>query len=177
MGCLEQLLINKNILEEVIKNRCNLTTIWLDYQKAFDSVPHAWLIEALKLAKLPDIIIKAIEILTNNWSTNVNIHSEDESFQSKNIKYEKGIFQGDSLSVLLFILSVNPLSFLLNKLKGYTIGKSGNRDTEISHLLFVDDLKLYASNMTLVKLQLDLVTQFSKDRNAIRRNEMCVSDH
>ena len=160
---LEQLLINKNILEEVIKNRRNLTTIWLDYQKAFDSVPHAWLLEALKLAKLPDIIIKAIEILTNNWSTNVNIHSEDESFQSKNIKYEKGIFQGDSLSVLLFILSVNPLSFLLNKLKGYTIGKSGNRDTEISHLFFVDDLNLYASNMTLVKLQLDLVTQFSKD--------------
>ena len=29
-----------------------------------------------------------------NWSTNVNMHSEDESFQSKNIKYEKGIFQG-----------------------------------------------------------------------------------
>ena len=55
------------------------------------------------------------------------------------------------------------MSFLLNKLKGYTIGKSGNRDTEISHLFFVDDLKLYASNMTLVKLQLDLVTQFSKD--------------
>ena len=95
-------------------------------------------------------------MLTNNWSANVKIHSEDESFQSKNIEYEKGIFQGDSLSVLLFILSVNPLSFLLNKLKGYTIGKSGNRDTEISHLFFVDNLKLYASNMTLVKLQLDL---------------------
>ena len=32
-----------------------------------------------------------------------------------------------------------------------------------THLLFVDDLKLYASNLNQNKLQLDLVTQFSKD--------------
>ena len=39
-GCLEQLMMNKTILEEVIKNRRSLVTVWLDYQKAFDSVPY-----------------------------------------------------------------------------------------------------------------------------------------
>ena len=38
--CLEQLIINKNILEEVTENRRSLITMPLDYQKAFDSVPH-----------------------------------------------------------------------------------------------------------------------------------------
>ena len=40
-GCVEQLLINEMILNEVKHNRRNLYTVWLDYQKTFDSVPHS----------------------------------------------------------------------------------------------------------------------------------------
>ena len=79
------------------------------------------------------------------------------------IRYLCGIFQGDSLSVLLFILAVNPLSFLLNKLKGYKMGSSSNRNTNITHLFFVDDLKLYASNLQEATELLDLVITFSND--------------
>ena len=79
------------------------------------------------------------------------------------IRYLRGIFQGDSLSVLLFILAVNPLSFLLNKLKGYKMGSSSNRNTNITHSFFVDDLKLYASNLQEATNLLDLVTTFSND--------------
>ena len=39
-GCLEQLLINKPVLNEVKQNHRNLVTVWLNYQKVFDSVPH-----------------------------------------------------------------------------------------------------------------------------------------
>ena len=46
-GCADQLLINKMVSDEVIKNRRNLITVWLDYKKAFDSVPHSWIIESL----------------------------------------------------------------------------------------------------------------------------------
>ena len=162
-GCLEQLLINKTILEEVSKHRRDLVVIWLDYQKAFDSIPHSWLIEALRLAKIPEKIIDAIDALTKCWSTNLHLHSETEHLLSDVIEYLKGIFQGDTLSVILFILSVNPLSFMLNKLKGYNIGTAEKRDQEITHLFFVDDLKLYAASVNAAKLQLDLVTQFSKD--------------
>ena len=77
------------------------------------------------------------------------------------IRYLRGIFQGDSLSVLLFILAVNPLSFLLNKLKGYKMGSSSNRNTNIIHSFFVDALKLYASNLQEATNLLDLFTTFS----------------
>ena len=48
----KQPLVNKNMKE--VKSLCrSLTTVWLDYKKAFDLVPHSWLIYALKLAKVP----------------------------------------------------------------------------------------------------------------------------
>ena len=40
-------------MSEVKKKKWNLFTIWLDYKKAFNSVPHEWLTYALQLAKLP----------------------------------------------------------------------------------------------------------------------------
>ena len=56
-GCLEQLMINKMILDEVIKHKRSVVMAWLDYQKAFDSVPHECLLIALKLAKVPPLVI------------------------------------------------------------------------------------------------------------------------
>ena len=63
-GCSEQLLINKMILNEVREHKRNIFTMWFDYKKAFDSIPRQWLLEALKLAKLPADLIKCIETLT-----------------------------------------------------------------------------------------------------------------
>ena len=84
----------------------------------------------------------------------------------------KGIFQGDSLSVLLFILSVNPLSFLLHKLQGYACGKHKNYN--VTHNFFVDDLKLCASSVNTAKKQLDLVTEFSKDTGMTFGDDNCA---
>ena len=92
-GCLEQLLVNKTILEEVTKNHRSLVTLWLNYQKALDSVPHKWLIKALKLAKVPEKIINVLVNLMKKWSTRVNIESESVNIESKIICYLRGIFQ------------------------------------------------------------------------------------
>ena len=40
-GSVDQLLVNKMIYKEVKERRKNLITVWLDYKKAFDSIPHA----------------------------------------------------------------------------------------------------------------------------------------
>ena len=134
--------------------------MWLDYQKPLDSVPHKWLIKALKLTKVPEKIITAIKTSIKKWSA---IVSEGTSVESQLIQHLRGIFQGGSFSVSLFIFCVNPLSYLLNKLQGYHIGKNGNRNQNISRLFFVDNLKLFATNMNQMKLLLDQVTQFSND--------------
>ena len=65
-GTTEQFLINKSTLKEVKNLRRNLVTVWLGYRKAFDSIPHSWLLQALKLTKVPGIIINAIKNLTKS---------------------------------------------------------------------------------------------------------------
>ena len=142
-GCTDKLLINKMVHEEVKENRRNLTTVWLDYKKAFDSVPHSWIVESLKLARVPDKIINAISVLMTKWKTKMHIYGENKNLETDEIEYNRGIIQGDTLSLILFVLSVNPLSFLLKRYEGYKIGKD-KRDKNVSHLFFVDDLKLYA---------------------------------
>ena len=90
------------------------------------------------------------------------------------MEYKNGIFQGDGLPVLLFILSMNPLSFMLNRLKGYSIGKGNSREINIMHLFFANDLKLVAPNMNSMKLLLDLVTQFSEDIGMTFEESKCI---
>ena len=72
-------------------------------------------------------------------------------------------FQGDSLSVVLFILCVIPLSLLLNKLQEYRIDTNVHREQNITNLFFVDDLKLHATTMNQMTQLLDQVTHFSRD--------------
>ena len=94
-GCSDQLLINKTITQEEKMYRRNLFTIWLDYKKAFDSVPHDWMIEALKLAKMPKVLITEIDTLTRNWSTRLTLQTDNRTITTDFIEYLRGIFQGD----------------------------------------------------------------------------------
>ena len=59
------------------------------------------------------------------------------------ISIKRGIFQGDSLSPLLFTMSLNPLSQEIQK-TGY--GYQLDKQTKINHLFYVDDLKLYGTS-------------------------------
>ena len=145
-------------MKEVRKMRRNLITVWLDYRKAFDSIPHSWLIKSLKLAKIPNNIISAIENLAESWYTILHLNGNNETIVSDLIKIIKGIYQGDSLSVMLFVLALNPLSHLLRMRNGYPYGKI--RHYQHTHNFFVDDLKLFSTNMNNIKSLLDIVTIF-----------------
>lgn len=147
---------------------------WLDYKKAYDSVSHEWIVESLRLAKLPENIIKAINDVMQLWAVKLKIQCEKENIETKEIKYLTGMLQGDTLSVIMFILCFNPLSHLLNKCDGYMMGTPGKRDTKITHLFFVDDLKLYSSNENKLKLQLDTITKFSNDIGMQFGEEKCA---
>lgn len=57
--------------------------------------------------------------------------------------------------------------FLLSKLPRYKVGSPRKRKNSISHLLFIDDLETYAKDIQEVKLQLDLLTTFTKDINML----------
>ena len=161
--------------EEVRSMRRNLVTVWLDYRKAFDSIPHSWLLHTLKLVKLPNHLLTAIKNLTESWYTKLNLNGKDDSIVSNVIKIIRGIHQGDSLSVILFVLTLNPLFHLLRSTKGYAYGK--NRQHQHTHNFFVDDLKLYATDMNMVKRELEIITTFSKDSGMKFGEDKCAFLH
>ena len=58
-----------------------------------------------------------------------------------NIPLKSGIFQGDTLSTLLFCVTLSPLSIILNRTTlGYKL-KSGQN---LNHLLYMNDFEQYA---------------------------------
>ena len=77
----------------------------------------------------------------------MTLHHSNGEVNIPNISINRGIFQGDSLSSLLFCLALDPLSKILkNQGIGYNMSKRGMHEerSNISHLMFMDDIKLYA---------------------------------
>ena len=118
-GTTEQLLKIKSILKVVKNSQRNLVTVWLDYRQAFDSIPLSSLLQALKLAKVPGTLINPFKNLAKSWYTILTLSRETGTLTTELKKFLWGIFQGDSISVMLFVLFQNPLSFQLMKCKGY----------------------------------------------------------
>ena len=93
----------------------------------------------------------------NVWVTRVSLKTENGQIETDFIEFLSGILQGDQLSLILFILSANPLSFPLSKSDGYMMGSPNKRTTKLTYLFFVDDLKMYSENVNQAKQQLDIV--------------------
>ena len=78
------------------------------------------------------------------WKTRMCLHTENKLIEREDIKIQYGIFQGDSLSPLFFCIRLNTLTEQLHRLNtGY---EEHTTKTKISHLLYMDDLKLIAKS-------------------------------
>ena len=77
------------------------------------------------------------------------------------VEVKTWIFQGDSLSPLLFLLSIVPLLLILGKVKAYY--EWGKKEYKLNHLLYMDDLKLFAKNEEQIDTLVRTVHVFSSD--------------
>ena len=139
-GCIE----HNAIMEEIIKdaknkNRtCHIT--FFDLEDAFGSVPHTLIDSTLERNHLPENI--------RNYFHNLYTHStavvQTKSFRSDPFTFRRGVFQGDPLSPIVFLLVFNPiLQELQNQShKGYKLG-------DVSHisLPYADDFCLISTNL------------------------------
>ena len=160
-GCLDQLLISKIVIEDCKKKKKNLSIAWLDYQKAFDSMPHSWIIHALEIMGVHPNIVNACKNMMEHLSTVIQLRGNTDTIITSEIKIRRGIYQGDAFSPLLFCVGLIPLSKRLNNMNnGYDI-KAGHK--QLTHLLYMDDLKLFSSSDEKLQNQLKTVKEFSDD--------------
>ena len=156
-GTKDQLIIDKMVQKNCKRRLTNLCMAWIDYKKAYDMVPHSWISKCLDMFKVADNVKEIINRSMNEWS--VQLTSAGKNLGEVNIR--RGIFQGDSLSPILFVMSLIPLSIILNKMTtGYALGKGR---AKINHLLFMDDLKLYSKTMDELDSLVQTVRIFSND--------------
>lgn len=173
LGCKEQLIIDEITIKQAEVKRRNISMAYIDYKKAFDSVPHDWLIKVLEIYRVNPTIIRLLTHAMTTWETQAKIGGSAIS----NIKIRRGIYQGDSLSPLWFCLALNPLSAMLNDTAyGFRLDlKEGG--SKLSHLLFMDDIKLYAENPKQLKSLITNVKTFSDDIQMAFGLDKCAEVH
>ena len=101
------LYVDQHILNESKTSRKNLAMACIDYKKVYDMVPQS----CLKMYKIPDEVIKSMEKTIETWR--VELTTGGKSFEE--VMTQRGIFQGDELSSLLFVIAMVPLNHILQK--------------------------------------------------------------
>ena len=117
-GTKDQLLIDKTILKDCRKRRTNLAMAWIDYRKAYDFVPHSWILECLDMLGIADNVRSFLEKSMKKWKLLLNSNGSNLC----GIDVNRGIFQGDRLSPLIFVILMIHLSLLLRKVKAFYDG-------------------------------------------------------
>ena len=117
--------------------KINLSMVWIDNKKAFNMMPHSWLIECLEIYGTEKNTIR----LLKNTMSNLKTFLTSSGTMLAEVNIRRGIFQGDSLSPLPFIVAMIPMIRVLERMEvGYQLKKGGSR---INHLMFMDDTNLF----------------------------------
>ena len=115
------LYIDQHILNESKTRRKNLAMAWIDYKKAYDMVPQSWILHCLKMHKISHEVINFLEQTMKTW----RVEQTAGRRSIAETKIQRGIFQGDALSPLLFIIAMMPLNHILRKYAaGYKLSRS-----------------------------------------------------
>ena len=86
-GTKDKLSIDKMVLNDCKKRHTNQGMAWIDYKKAFDLIPHSWILEFIRKSM-------------KTWNTNLTSCGE----YLANFDIRRSIFHGDSLPPLMFVI-------------------------------------------------------------------------
>ena len=83
----------------------------------------------MEMFEIAENVRNLLEKSMEQWKLSLMSNGEDLG----EVIMRRGIFQGDSLSPLLFVLSMVPLSLILRKVNAYY--EWGKKDYKLNHLL------------------------------------------
>jgi hypothetical protein len=116
-----------------------LHVVYMDYKKAFNSISHTAIFEALEFYRVGPKFIKLIQQLYSRGSSNLFLNRK----AGDPFPIHRGVCQGNTLSPLLFIITINPM------LEWISAGPRGHvfvKGLQISLIAYCNDLVLLASS-------------------------------
>ena len=132
-----------------------LAILQIDFYKAFNTISHEYIISTASKLGIPDTLLKWIKIFLYNLTAQLNLNGS----LSDLIPIRCGIRQGCPLSMLLFLIGIEPLTKKIlssSKIQGISIGSSS---LKVSH--YADDLTLFISSPQSLSAICEILEQFS----------------
>ena len=139
-GCLDHNVIMQEIISHCKAKKRTVHVTFFDLEDAFGSVSHDLIPVSLERMHIPENVRSYIVSLYKNLRGKVRTGE----WVSNNFSFNKGVFQGDPLSPIVFLICFNPI---LEKLKqveskyGYNL-----EDERIITLPFADDFNLITTD-------------------------------
>ena len=167
-GCVE----HNQVLHEVISHsKANNRTVhitWFDLEDAFGSVSH----DLIKLTLQRNLVPSEIQTYILNLYSALNGRVTTKQWSSDSFEFRKGIFQGDPLSPIIFILCFNPIirSLESNLKYGYSVN-----DTKIITAPFADDFCLITGNKRTHQRLINTISDQTKSMGLKLKPSKCRS--
>jgi endonuclease/exonuclease/phosphatase family metal-dependent hydrolase len=137
------------ILEKSREFRIPFAMAFVDFEKAFDTIEHKSIWEALRHYGVDDGTIFLVRTLYSHGTSSIKAAGG-----TTKIKTQRGVRQGDSLSPLLFITTLqHALDSVDWNNRGFRIGRS-----KLQHLAYADDIALLAHGDRELQSMLDDVS-------------------
>jgi hypothetical protein len=166
-GCADHITVLSAAIQEARKKRRDIRIMQVDLKAAFTTVPHALIMETLQRFGIHAGIQQYIARLYGN----TRLYVKTGEFCTDDVKVERGVLQGDTLSPLLFIMSFAPVLEKLKqtamesskgshtKARAYVLGERAGDRSLLHTLAYADDLTIITSNETDMYLQTEGMQQ------------------
>ena len=94
----DQPLIDKTILRDCKRRHTNLAMAWINYQRAYDMVPHSWIKECMQMFGKANNIQNFLGESKKTCRTELTAYGE----KLDEVRIRRGIFQRDSVIIDIF---------------------------------------------------------------------------
>lgn len=130
--------------------------LFLDFEKAFDSIEWIFLFKTLEKYKFSNNFIKWMKILYNNPMFRI----KNNGWNSKTCYMSRGIRQGCPISAILYLFVADVLALKVKNNDQILGIKPSNYSKEFKHIQHADDLTLFLRNRESLKEAIKTIKDF-----------------
>ena len=143
---------------------------FLDFEKAYDRVRWDYLFKVMRRMNIGDEFVSWVHVLLKDSRVSLMLNG----WAQTPFEPTRGVKQGDPLSPLLFLLSLEPMCNLIREHPEHGIQVKSNPSVTATGTYFADDSTLISGSVQALKDQLDLVQEYCEASGARLNQSKCV---
>ena len=131
--------------------------VFLDFEKAFDSIEWPWIFQTLLARGLPPSFVHIVQLLYRNPSASIIVNG----FRSASFRVGRGVRQGCPLSPLLFALILEPLLDRIRSHPDFTGIRIPHSSSHAKISCFADDSTAFISSLRDFQILYSILDNFA----------------